>query len=242
MDAMILAAGLGTRLRPLTNTTPKALIEVGGRPLLERVAYRLIAAGTTRLVINLHHHAAQIRRYVRSRDSFGVDVVFSEEDEEVLGTGGGLKHAASLFTGDAPFFIHNSDILSTVDLRGLYAKHEASDAVATLAAKPAETHRHLVFDHAGRLCGYGHPEEAREIMVREPEPPVRKVDFCGIQVVSPRLFGLMQESGVFSIINVYLRLSAAGERIAASPIGDARWIDAGTHERLARARELFAGP
>ncbi len=238
-QAMILAAGLGTRLRPLTNTKPKALVEVDGRPLLEHAARRLIAAGATSIIINLHHHAEQIRAFVASQEDFGVDVHFSEEKDEVLGTGGGLKHAAGHVRKDAPLVVHNSDILSTVDLRSLFEHHLSSGALATLAVMPAETQRYLVFDASDRLCGYGHPEEERQVLVREPVEPARRVDFCGIQVVSPRIFELMHESGVFSIINTYLRLSKAGERIAAHAIGEAKWLDAGTHERLEKARDMY---
>ena len=236
---MILAAGLGTRLRPLTNSTPKALVEVGGRPLLEHTARRLIDAGATRLIINLHHFSDQIRAFVASRDDFGVEVVFSDEKEEVLGTGGGIKHAAPHFRMDAPLFVHNADILSTIDLQAMYARQQASDALATLAVRPAETERYLIFGSADYFCGYANREDGREIMVRDPKLPTRNLDYCGVQVISPRLFELMHESGVFSIINVFVRLSADGERIVPHDIGDARWIDAGTHERLAQAREIF---
>lgn len=238
MEAMILAAGLGTRLRPLTNEIPKALVDVGGRPMLEHVARRLIEAGATRLIINIHAHADQIRRFVEEQDGFGVDVRLSVEPEQRLETGGGLKQAAALFAREAPFFMHNSDVFTDLDLQALYAAHEASGALATLACRAAETPRFLTFDAEGDLCGYG-DKEGQEHLVREPAGATEHLDFCGVQVISPRIFDLMTEEGVFSIINTYLRLSKAGERIVPYRVDEATWIDVGNHDRLAEARVRF---
>lgn len=238
MDAMILAAGLGTRLRPLTDEVPKALVPVGDRPMLEHVARRLVEAGADRLVINVFYHADQIKRFVEEQDGFGVDVRISEEHGHRLETGGGLKHAAGHFRRDAPFFMHNADILSDIDLGALYEAHRASGALATLACRTAETPRFLSFDAAGDLCGYGDKEGA-EHLVREPAGEVERLDFCGVQVIDPRIFDLLTEEGVFSIINSYLRLSKQGERIVPYRVDGATWIDIGNHERLAEARERF---
>lgn len=236
MEAMILAAGLGTRLRPLTNHTPKALVAVGGVPMLEHVARRLVAAGATRLVVNVSPHAEQIRDFIAAQDHFGVAVEISEEPGKPLETGGGLKKAAPLFDATAPFFMHNADILTDLDLRGLYHAHTAVDPLATLAVRRAETERYLLFDADG-LCGYAY--EGEEKFVREPEGgEATPLDFCGVQVISPRIFGLMTEEGVFSIINVYLRLVKAGERIVPFRVDSATWIDIGKPERLEEAREF----
>lgn len=231
---MILAAGHGTRLRPLTNHTPKALVEVGAVPMLEHVARRLVAAGATRLIINVHPHADQIHAFVKEREGFGADVVISEEPERALETGGGLKHAAHLFAKDAPFLVHNVDIFTDLDLRALYDAHAVSGALATLAVRPPETDRYLLFDQ-GNLCGYA--VGGQEYFIREPAHTPTPLDFCGVQVLSPRIFDLMTESGVFSIINVYLRLVRAGERVVPFHVPDARWIDIGTLERLDEARQ-----
>ncbi len=238
MEAMILAAGLGTRLRPLTDHTPKALVAVGGVPMLERVARRLVAAGATRLIVNVHAHAGQIRDFIEARGGFGVEARISEELERPLGTGGGIGHAAPLFEGAAPFFVHNADVLTDLDLRALYQAHVASSALATLAARQPETDRYLLFDAQDNLCGYA--AQGREHLVRDPGGEPVRLDFCGVQVLSPRLFALMTESGVFSIINVYLRLVQAGERIAPFRVHDAAWIDVGKPERLAEARQRVA--
>lgn len=236
MDAMILAAGLGTRLRPLTNETPKALVEVGGAPMLEHVARRLVAAGADRLTINTHPFADAIRAFVEEKGGFGAHVRFSHEAEAPLETGGGLKRAAPLFRKEAPFFVHNADIWTDLDLKALYAAHVASGALATLAVRPAETPRFLLFDAEDQLCGYGRRTGGAPVHVRDPQGAERRVDFCGVHVAGPRLFDLMTEEGAFSIITTYLRLAAAGERVTCCPTGEATWMDIGTPERLAAAR------
>ena len=237
MEAMILAAGLGTRLRPLTHEIPKALVEVGGRPMLEHVAERLIRAGATRLIINVHHHADQIQEFLDGRDRFGVEIFVSEEPDERLETGGGLKNAAHFFEKKEPFIMHNSDIFTDLDLEALYASHEEA-ALATLACREAETSRYLTFDGRGDLCGYG-DREGNEHLVRDPSGETERLDFVGVQVISPRIFDLLTEDGVFSIMTSYLRLTKQGEHIKPYRVDDATWIDVGNHERLERAREQF---
>ncbi|HET6568392.1 MAG TPA: sugar phosphate nucleotidyltransferase, partial [Rhodothermales bacterium] len=179
---MILAAGLGTRLRPLTDRIPKALIEVGGVPMLERVARRLIEAGADRLIVNVHHLSEQVVRFIEEKDRFGVEVCVSVEPERRLETGGGLKHAAGCFRKDAPFFMHNADVLTDADLRALYAHQAASDALATLAVRPAETPRYLVQDAEGRIVGYGNADVGTEYLAVPPEGPTERVDFLGVHV------------------------------------------------------------
>ena len=235
VEAMILAAGLGTRLRPLTHETPKALVEVGGVPMLERVARRLVAAGADRLVINISPHPDKIRRFIDTRDGFGAEIHISEEPDGPLETGGGLKKAAPLFRRDGPFLMHNVDIMTGIDLEALFQAHEANDALATLAVRAPETERYLIFDDAG-LLGYAYQGE--EKLVREAEGALQRFDFCGVQILSPRIFELMEEEGKFSIINTYMRLVRTGERIAAFDVGDALWLDIGTHERLEQANAL----
>jgi N-acetyl-alpha-D-muramate 1-phosphate uridylyltransferase len=241
MEAMILAAGIGTRLQPLTDHTPKALVKVGSRPMLEHVARRLVEAGVDHLVINVHHHADQIIDFLRAVDSFGIRVDVSEEPEQRLETGGGLKHAGHFFEKDQPFFMHNSDVMTGIDLRALYDAHESSGALATLAMRPLETARYLIFDDDG-LCGFSsaskHDSEGSDRLVRETRGELVRLDFTGVQVISPRIFDLMTEDGVFSIINVYLRLAREGERIDHF-VTDALWIDIGDHDRLEEARRAF---
>jgi N-acetyl-alpha-D-muramate 1-phosphate uridylyltransferase len=240
MDAMIFAAGLGTRLRPITDRTPKPLLPVGGVPVLERVARRLIAAGADRLIVNVHHHARQIERFVDERDGFGVEVVLSHEDDQPLETGGGLLHAAHHFRRSAPFFLHNGDVLSDAPLGAMYAHHAAGDAVATLAVLPARAERYLLFDDGG-LCGYARRDTGEDVYAREPRGTVERREFAGIHVASPSLLDALHGGGAFSIVPTYMKLSAGGRRIAPFSIEGAHWFDVGSFERLAEADRVYAG-
>jgi len=236
MDAMILAAGTGTRLRPVTNDLPKPLVKVGETPLLEWVATRLIEAGADRLIINIHHHADQIRDFVSSREGFGVEVKFSLEVVAPLETGGGIAAAAPHFRRSSPFYIHNSDIITKIDLEALYAAHQADEhAVVTLAVGGRESSRYLIFDDLG-LCGYGNQRTELRTVVREPAGQPRDLPFAGIHVADPELPDLIQRSGTFSIISAYLHLAREGVRIAPYDIGNALWMEIGNPERLERAR------
>jgi NDP-sugar pyrophosphorylase family protein len=238
---MVLAAGLGTRLRPLTDHTPKALIDVGGVPMLERVARRLIEAGADRLIVNTHHLGEQIARYVRERDGFGVEAVISHEEGEPLETGGALVAARALFRGDAPFFLHNADILTDLPLAEMYAAHtEAGDPLATVAVMQRPTTRHLLFDEHGLL---GRIDETKgvDLRVRPAVGEVRALPFAGIHIISPRIFGLLTETGAFSILDPYLRLAAAGERVLPFRVDDRLWLDIGRPEQLEAARKAVAG-
>jgi NDP-sugar pyrophosphorylase family protein len=230
---MILAAGLGTRLRPLTYETPKALVQVGGVPVLDRVAERVIAVGADRIVVNVSPHADQIRRHIEERDGWGVEVVVSEEPDGPLETGGGLLAAASLFRRNGPILVHNADILTDLDLDALLRAHD-DGALATLAVRAAESDRYLLFDDDG-LTGFAYGGEERR--AREPRGEERRLDFLGVQVVSPRMLDRFEETGKFSIFTPYMRLVRSGERIVAHDVGAVRWTDIGTHEELQRAQD-----
>jgi NDP-sugar pyrophosphorylase family protein len=254
MDAMIFAAGLGTRLRPLTDDRPKALVEVGGVPVLEHVARRLIAAGADRLIINTHHFADRIEALVRSRHGFGVEVHISHEPGAPLDTGGGLRQAAPLFRRSAPFFMHNCDVLSDFDLRALYDAHVADaaharrdGALATLAVLPPQPERYLLFDDDG-LCGYAPRGGGADVLVRQPArargaagstPAPRAVHFAGVHVAGPALLDSLPATGVFSIVTHYLSLAGTGRRIAAWEQSGADWTDIGSHEALAAAQHRW---
>lgn len=230
---MLFAAGLGTRLRPLTNEIPKALVPVGGEPMLGRVARRVAEAGADRIVVNVHHHMDQIERFLDGND-FGVEVVISVEEAHPLETGGGLQKAAHLFHGDRPIVIHNTDVLTDFPLADMLAAHEARDALATLAVMHREDKsRALVFDDAGLLGAVD--REGEESRVREAVGDVDYLGFCGVHAVSPALLDRFTESGVFSIIHPYLRLAGAGERILPHAVDGWTWIDIGTPERLEEA-------
>ena len=245
MDAMILAAGLGTRLRPLTLDTPKALVEVGGVPMLERVARRLVAAGADRILVNVSYLAEPVEAYVgaagwQTPDGRPVETAVSDEPGGPLETGGGLKKAAGWFRRDAPFLLHNADILTTVDLGALWrAQREAPDRLATLAVAPARTDRALVFDDAG-LAGY--TLEGAPTLVRE-AGATRLVDFCGVQACALALLDVVQAEAEdqFSIMDTYLRQAKRGDTVAAfTGGGENRFLDVGTLDRLEAAEAAVA--
>src|SRR5215468_4187953 len=236
MKAMILAAGLGTRLRPLTDHRPKALVEVGGKTLLEITVARLRAAGVTEIVVNVHHFAEMILAYLKAKGNFGIRIEVSRE-VALLDTGGGLKNAAWFFlehSGDAPFLLHNVDIIGGIDLQALLDAHKRSGALATLAVQKRTSSRQLLFDANGLLCGRRTGSDAADetvVAANLMEP----LAFAGIHAIAPRFLHLMTEVGVFSIIDTYLRLAQAGEDIRAFPANQYYWRDLGRPESLQRA-------
>ena len=239
MKAMILAAGLGTRLRPLTNDRPKALVEVAGRTLLEITITRLQAFGVREAIVNVHHCAGMIADYLREKNNFGMRIEISEEDS-LLDTGGGLKKAAWFFreAGSAaePFLLHNVDVISAIDLRRMIEFHTKNQALATLAVQRRETSRYLLFDEQMQLCGRRLVKEQRTELAR-PSQQLQELAFSGIHVISPRLLEMLSEEGVFSIIQPYLRLAGEGARIAGYRADGDYWRDLGTPESVAGAAE-----
>ncbi|MGA2216838.1 MAG: nucleotidyltransferase family protein [Terracidiphilus sp.] len=243
MKAMILAAGLGTRLRPLTNDRPKALVEVAGRTLLQITLERLQRFGVREVIVNTHHFAEMIRECLRSSENLGMRIEISEETA-LLDTGGGLKRAAWFFleTGaDEPFLLHNVDVISSIDLSELARFHAERDALATLAVQDRATSRYLLFDENGFLCGRRAGLDGETQMVRS-AAETTALAFSGIHVLSPRIFAEMTEDGAFSIIGAYLRLAGLGERIAAYRADGCYWRDLGrVADLLAAARDVESG-
>jgi NDP-sugar pyrophosphorylase family protein len=238
MKAMILAAGLGTRLRPLTDNQPKALVQVAGRTMLEITLSRLRAFDIREVIINVHHFADMILEYLKTNDNFGMHIEVSRE-EVLLDTGGGLKKAAYFFLEDGserPFILHNVDIISTVDLRRMVQFHTENQALATLAVQHRETSRYLLFDEHLQLCGRQSGHDQKTELVRSLQQ-VQPLAFSGIHVISPRLFAMMIEEGVFSIITSYLRLAAHGEKILAFRADDYYWRDLGKPANLIQAAQ-----
>lgn len=234
MKAMVLAAGLGTRLRPLTDDRPKALVEINGRTLLDLTLARLRSFGVNEVIINLFHFADMVAEYLQANRNFGMRIELSRE-ESLLDTGGGLKKAAHFFQDGSkePFLVHNVDVLSTIDLGKMLQAHRENRAVATLAVHDRPTSRYLLFDSQWQLCGRRTKDGPPEI-VRSSDP-LSAFAFSGIQVLSPRFLSLMTEEGAFSIVATYLRLSAAGERILAFRADDYYWRDLGKPESIAQA-------
>lgn len=241
MQAMIFAAGLGTRLKPLTDTMPKALVRVGGKPLIERVVEQLKASGADRIVVNVHHFASQVLDYLQANGNFGADVRISDESEMLLDTGGGLKKAAPLFDADRPIMIHNVDILSNVDLAWLYGQHEGNGA--TLLVSRRKTKRYLLFNDDMALVGWTNIETGE---VKSPYPDIdvnacRMFAFSGIHVFSPRLFPLMAGfPDKFGIVDFYLKVCGKVQ-IKACLKPDLRLLDVGKIDTLAEADAFVAG-
>jgi mannose-1-phosphate guanylyltransferase len=237
MKAMILAAGLGTRLRPLTDHRPKALVEVGGRTLLEITLSRLRRFGVREVVINVHHFAGMVVEYLKANNNFGMRIETSRE-EVLLDTGGGLKNAAWFFQENPgraePFFLHNVDVISTIDLGRMMQLHQNAGALATLAVQDRETSRYLLFDEKNELCGRRAGLDTSPEIVR-PSPQTRALAFSGIHVISPRLLALLTEQGAFSIINSYLRLATCGEKTIAFRADEYYWRDLGKPVGLEQA-------
>ena len=237
MKAMVLAAGLGTRLRPLTNDRPKALVEVCGRTLLEITLTRLRDFGIRDVIINVHHYADMVMDRVKAAGIFGMNIEFSRE-AVLLDTGGGLKKAA-WFLGDSsdePFILHNVDVISTIDLQQMVEGHKKNKALATLAVQERKTSRYLLFNDQLQLCGRRLVKEEKTEIAR-PAEKMAELAFAGIHVISPRIFPLLTEEGVFSIIPAYLRLAAQGEKIQAFRADEYYWRDLGRPENIQQAEE-----
>ncbi len=210
MKALIFAAGLGTRLKPLTDTMPKALVKVGEKPLLAYVIERLKGAGVTEIIINIHHFGEQIIEYIKNNNSFGIKIDFSDETNLLLDTGGGIKKASSYFNDGKPFFIHNVDIISNVDLKKLYQTHLELKASATLFVSDRKTNRYLLFDENNILKGWCNKQtgEVRSENTGINPNDYQQLAFNGIHVISPEIFPLMNNfPEKFPIIDFYLSVS-----------------------------------
>jgi NDP-sugar pyrophosphorylase family protein len=230
LKAMVLAAGLGTRLRPLTNDRPKALVEVAGRTMLAITLTRLRTFGIQDVIVNVHHFADMVVDYLQANNNFGMNLEVSRE-EALLDTGGGLKKAAWFFThasDNEPFLLHNVDILSNFNLTAMLTAHQQAGALATLAVQQRKTSRLLLFDEKMQLRG------RQAVKDSTPAGPL-PLAFAGIHILSPQLLGMMTEEGAFSIIDTYLRLASSGEKIIGYRDDHAYWCDLGRPESVTKA-------
>lgn len=235
LRAMIFAAGLGTRLRPLTDDRPKALVEIEGMPLLDIQLQRLRSFGFQEVTVNVHHFADMVEQHLRSRD-YGMTIHISDERDLLRDTGGGLLHAQGFFPGDAPIFICNVDVLSDIDPLALLLRHVDAGAWATLVLRERPSDRYLVFDALLHLCGW----ENRSTGETKGSIPAdgRAFAFSGIQVISPALFAHIAQRGVFSIIDTYLSLAATG-MIRGWQDKDGVWMDVGKPAELEAGKALL---
>ncbi len=227
MKAMVFAAGLGTRLKPMTGNRPKALVEVAGQTMLEMTLSRLRSFGIQDVIVNVHHFADSVVEYLKAHDDFGMHVEVSREDE-LLDTGGGLMKASEFLEDSDPFIVHNVDVISTIDLGRMVQFHKGHAALASLAVMDRQTSRHLLFDEHLQLCG-------RNTELVRPAAHPKPLAFSGIHVISPRIFPSIRQRGVFSIIDAYLDLAARSERIMAFRTDEYYWHDLGRPENVRQA-------
>ncbi len=238
MKAMIMAAGLGTRLKPLTDTRPKVLMNAGPYTLLEFAIHKLKSAGFDELIINVHHFAPMVVDYLHKNNNFGCHISISDESEALLDTGGALAKAAWFFDDDKPFLIYNADIVGDMDLGAFYRAHLSGNSLATLSVRSRKTSRYLLFDTDMRLCGWENIATGEKRMPI-PETEIRPFAFSGIHAISPQLLPLL-DTGRFSIIDTYLKLAAA-HHIVGWVDHSSLWADAGKPESLGLAGEIAEG-
>jgi len=238
MKAMILAAGLGTRLKPFTDKHPKALAIVNGKTLLQRNVEYLSSFGINEVIINVHHFANQVIEFVKENNGFGSDISFSDETSEVLETGGGIKKASWFFEeDDEPFVVMNVDILTDLDLNKMMLQDQQKKPLATLAVSSRQTSRYFLFDENNQLSGWRNVKTGEEKIARNAEKYIEKA-FSGIHIISPRIFPLMKLEGKFSMVDVYLDLCKTNV-IAAFDHSDSKFIDVGKPESVAKADAMF---
>lgn len=229
---MVFAAGLGTRLRPLTNDRPKALVPVDGVPLLEITLRKLKYFGFEEVVVNIHHFGALILDFLEEKKNFGLTVHVSDERDRLLDTGGGLKNARGWFR-EAPFLVHNTDVITDLDLGEMYRWHQENDALATLAVRERESSRHLLFNDRNLLVGWKNNRTGETRMCRSADR-FKPLAFSGIHVISPKLFAFMPEEDVFSIIDVYLTAGRT-QAVLGYPHNEGFWFDVGKIPALEKA-------
>lgn len=241
MKGMIFAAGLGTRLRPLTDHCPKALIEVGGMTMLERTIRRMVDAGVTEITVNIHHHAQMIREYLAQNANFGAKISLSDESDELLDTGGGLAKALELIGTEDDVLVCNADIFTDFDIAEMAEAHEKSGADVTLLCQDRETARKLLFDEEGKMVGWTNLSTGE---IRTPYPTLGETSalaFGGIHILAPSALEMLKEKrsdGKFSITPFYIETCNELCIKAFQQIRDYVWVDIGRPESLNRARSI----
>ena len=235
MQAMILAAGLGTRLKPITEELPKALVEVNGKTLLEIAIRNLIENDFRRIIINVHHFAKKVKDFINN-NTFAADIFISDESDLLLDTGGGIKHAKKFFE-NSPILIHNVDIISNLNLKEFYQYHISDDSVASLVVSNRKSNRYLLFNEADILCGWQDVNKNEKIIVRE-DSKLNQLAFNGIHILNPHLIDSFPDEKVFSVIKAYLKI-AGTEDIHAYVSDEIKWIDVGKVDSLQKASQLI---
>ncbi len=235
---MILAAGLGTRLKPLTDSTPKALIKIKNKTLLELQIKKLKAEGFDQIIINVHHFADLIKDYLKKNNYFNSLIEISDESEKLLDTGGGLKKAAHFFSDGKPFLVYNVDILSSINLKQFIEFHLSSSSIITLAVQNRKSSRKFLFDTDMTLQGWTNEKTGERIISKGDGNEIHSYAFSGIQVIDPQLFKYFPNKDVFSLVDLYLS-AAKQEKINGYVHNDDDWMDLGKIENLNKAEKLF---
>jgi len=238
MRAMILAAGLGTRLKPITDSTPKALIKIKGFTLLKLQIKRLQSEGFNQIIINVHHFSDQLKEYIKQNIFNNSSIVISDESKKLLDTGGGLKKAAHFFSDGKPFLVYNVDILSDINLRSLMDHHKVSGGIATLAVRERASSRKLLFNNENNLCGWINEKTEEKIIVKGENTRLIPYSFSGVQILDPAIFKYFPNKDVFSLVDLYLA-AAKEEKITGFVHNEDNWLDIGKTETLTEAENLF---
>lgn len=238
MKALILAAGLGTRLKHLTANNPKALVEVSGKPLLEIVVDNLKKSGIMDIIINVHHFAEQIVDFVKLKNNFGINIEISDETSLLLDTGGGIKKASWFFEGQKDFLVHNVDVISGIDFQKMYKFHSENNSFATLAVKKRDTARYFLFDSNNELCGWENIKENNRLLSKSFTDSFTQLAFSGIQILSTEIIKYLVDTEPNSITHSYLALSKTN-KVIAYPHDSDYWFDLGRPENIAEAENFF---
>lgn len=208
MKAMILAAGLGTRLKPLTDHKPKALVEIAGKPMLEWVILKLIKTGIKEIIINVHHYPEQVLSFLEEKKNFGIDIAISDESDALLDSGGAILKASSFLNNDEAFLVHNVDVVTDLDISALAKYHAQKQALATLAVRQRQSSRYLLFDSTMRLKAWQNTSTGQHIGLKQtPEMPLKPLAFSGVYLISPKISPLITETACFPVIEMFLRLA-----------------------------------
>lgn len=238
MKAIILAAGLGTRLKPFTDEHPKALAIINGKTILQRNIEYLASFGIKEVIVNVHHFADQIIDFVKENNGFGSNISISDERDEVLETGGGIKKATWFFEKNSePFVVMNVDVLTDLDLNKMISQHQKNHPLATLAVASRVTFRYFLFDELNHLCGWKNERTGEQKMSRKAKKYDQKA-FSGVHIISPNIFSLIKMEGKFSMVDVYLEL-AENFVIQGFDHSDSKFIDVGKPESILKAEEMF---
>lgn len=238
MKAFILAAGLGTRLKPITDSKPKALVEINGIPLIEHLLLKLINHGFNSVILNVHHYADLVIEFIKSKKFFGIEIEISNESGLLLDTGGGLKNVKWFFNDNQPFLIHNVDIFSNIDLNELYSYHKDNNSIATLAVQNRNSSRYFLFDKENNLCGWVNEKTGETKITRKSSGELYRFAFSGIQIVEPEIFDYMLTHDVFSLVDLYLSI-ASKHRITYFDHSNSIFVDLGKKENLIEAEKLI---